>query len=122
MFGASPSRLIRQTAPAVGLSILAVLFAVEAKLAWYSPLDILGRDVCAAKACPANTPKVVAHGIASSDSAPRPITVFHVTAFAVVVNAQMNLLLGRNFKGKTFQACRADYSSINPFFNSPLIL
>jgi len=45
------------------LCLLAVTFAVEAKLAWYLPPHTRGIEVQAAKALPADTPQLIPHGL-----------------------------------------------------------
>jgi hypothetical protein len=54
---------------AIGLCLLAILFALEAKTAWYGPAAGPGCDIRAAKAWPAGSPKVVNHGVPSPDPA-----------------------------------------------------
>ena len=53
---------IRRTALAVSLCLLAFVFAVEAKLAWFNVPIGQGIDVASAKALPAELPQMVAHG------------------------------------------------------------
>jgi hypothetical protein len=48
----------RRTTLAIALGLLAILFAVEAKTAWYGPFGTCG-DVQSAKAFPADSPKVL---------------------------------------------------------------
>src|SRR3974390_2496444 len=63
MSGASQRRLTGRTILALVLCLLAVTFAVEAKLAWYLPPHTLGSEVQAAKALPANVPQPILHGL-----------------------------------------------------------
>jgi hypothetical protein len=67
LFAASLFR--RRTPLALGLCLLAFLFAIEAKTAWYGPVVGFGSSVRAAKAQPAATPKVVDHGVPAPDPA-----------------------------------------------------
>jgi hypothetical protein len=67
LFAASLFR--RRTPLALGLCLLAFLFAIEAKTAWYGPAVGFGSSVRAAKAQPVATPKVVVHGVPSPDPA-----------------------------------------------------
>jgi hypothetical protein len=62
---------------ALGLCLLAFLFAIEAKTAWYGPPVGFGSIVRAAKAQPVATPEVVEHGVAAPDPA-HPHTLFAV--------------------------------------------
>ena len=66
-FAASPS--YRRAPLALGLCLLAFLFAIEAKAAWYGPAAGFGGNVRAAKAQPVSSPKVVEHGVPAPDPA-----------------------------------------------------
>jgi hypothetical protein len=57
------------------LCLLAVAFAVEAKTAWYGPMQGPGCAVRAAKALPADLPRVVEHGVAAPDPAHPPVSI-----------------------------------------------
>ena len=61
------SKVLWRAALAGCLCLLAFLFAVEAKTAWYGPVAGLGSNVRAAKAMPADTPRVIEHGIPVPD-------------------------------------------------------
>lgn len=63
------SPLARRTPLAIGLCILAMLFAVEAKTAWYGPFLGPGCAVRAAKALPMGLPELVDHGVPTPDPA-----------------------------------------------------
>jgi hypothetical protein len=63
---------------ACGLCLLAVIFSLEAKTAWYGPAAGLGSDVRAAKALPADMVRVVEHGV------PVPDPIHPGLAFAVL--------------------------------------
>ncbi len=45
------------------LCLLAITFAIEAKVAGYLPPNTLGNEVHAAKALPADVPQVILHGL-----------------------------------------------------------
>lgn len=64
-FAASP--FYRRAPLAFGLCLLAFLFAIEAKTAWYGPAGGFGSSVRAAKAQPVTSPEVVEHGVPSPD-------------------------------------------------------
>jgi len=72
-FAASPS--YRRAPLAFGLCLLAFLFAIEAKTAWYGPAAGFGGSVRAAKAQPVTSPEVVEHGVPAPDPA-RPHVAF----------------------------------------------
>jgi hypothetical protein len=63
MSGDSQKRWTGRTLLALVLCILAISFAMEAKMAWYLPPHTLGSEVQAAKALPANTPQLILHGL-----------------------------------------------------------
>jgi hypothetical protein len=70
MSGSFAASLSHRRAPlAIALCLLAFLFAIEAKTAWYGPAAGFGSSVRAAKAQPVATPKVVEHGVPSPDPA-----------------------------------------------------
>ena len=70
MSGSFAASLFVRCAPlAFGLCLLAFLFAVEAKTAWYGPAEGLGSSVRAAKALPVAAPEVVEHGVPTPDPA-----------------------------------------------------
>ena len=57
------NRWTGRTLVALVLCLLAISFAVEAKLAWYLPQNTMGSDVQAAKALPADVPQLILHGL-----------------------------------------------------------
>lgn len=68
MSGRSADSLPFRRAPfAIGLCLLAMLFAFEAKTAWYGPVAGPGSEVRAAKELPVITPELVEHGVSSPD-------------------------------------------------------
>lgn len=89
MSGLSAASLsVRRTSLALGLCLLAFLFAVEAKTARYGPVVGPGSDVRAAKALPADSPKLVEQGVTAPDPAHPQIT------FASLVAITAACLLG----------------------------
>jgi hypothetical protein len=56
-------RVTRRVALALVLCLLTVAFAVEAKTAWFGPANGPGIAVSAAKARPADLPRVIDHGV-----------------------------------------------------------
>lgn len=55
----------RLTALGIMLCLLAALFAVEAKIAWFSPAGSASAQISFAKARPAEVPKVLSQGFES---------------------------------------------------------
>ncbi len=90
---ASPAlfRATRRVMFALGLCLLAVVFAVEAKTAWFGPANGPGYDVRAAKAWPADLPRLIDHGVPVANSVPPPLS------FAVLA-----VLKPRSFAGKVY--------------------
>lgn len=64
---ASPA--FRRTPLAIGLCLLAIVFAIEAKTAWFGPAAGPGSAVRAAKALPEGLPRLVDHGLPLQDPA-----------------------------------------------------
>jgi hypothetical protein len=55
---------------------------MEAKLAGYGPASRPDSDVCAAKACPADTPDILTHGLPALAPAHSPVLNVLFAAFA----------------------------------------
>jgi hypothetical protein len=79
----------RRTALVCGLCLLALSFAMEAKMAWYGPSAGLGSGISAAKAWPADMPRVVNYGVPTPDPVhPRiPFAVLAVFTFVSIAGA-----------------------------------
>ena len=58
----------RLTALGIIICLLAALFAVEAKIAWFSPAGSAGAQFSASKACPAEQPKMLPARLAWPES------------------------------------------------------
>jgi len=78
MVGVSPRHLNRQKLFALVLCLLALVFAFEAKMAWYLPAHTAGSEVQAAKALPADTPQPIAHGL------PGQLALFFLLPIAIL--------------------------------------
>jgi len=68
MYRVSASHRLRHSALAICLSLLAVMFAVEAKLALYSPASSPESEIRAAKAWPGQTATIITQGLSVSNS------------------------------------------------------
>lgn len=117
-FAASPS--YRRAPLALGLCLLAFLFAIEAKTAWYGPAAGFGGSVRAAKAQPVASPEVVEHGVPAPDPA-RP----HV-AFALLPQIATKVFAGLSarsrdeaFSGHLSHSFSAGFSFANLFRPPP---
>jgi hypothetical protein len=86
-FAASPS--YRRTPLALGLCLLAFLFAIEAKTAWYGPAAGFGSIVRAAKAQPVASPEVVEHGVPAPDPAHPHVAFALLPQIATVMFASL---------------------------------
>jgi hypothetical protein len=105
-----------------GLCILAFMFAVEAKTAWYGPMGGPGSVVRAAKALPAEMPKVIEHGI----PVPDPIHPGHTFAMLASLVAEPAAVTGNPGQHEQFrratQVSAASYFSPQFFFRPPPFL
>ena len=72
----------RLTAFGIALCLLAALFAVEAKIAWYSPAGSVNTQISSAKLQPADASKIFAH--AAVTQVP-PTPDFHENVAAVTL-------------------------------------
>jgi hypothetical protein len=88
---------------AFGLCFLAFGFAMEAKLACYSPVGGSGSDIVAAKARPADLPKVVSHGA----HAPAPVDSLMLVVFLAAWLAPSLL------KADDFLECNSVYNHLS---------
>lgn len=114
----------RLTVFGVVLCLLAALFAVEAKMAWYSPAGSARAEISAAKLQPADVTKLISH---LSNSAPFQIPQapdFYenaaVMALALLCMAAMSLVA--RLAPRHQQVCAAPSFSAPLFFRPPPIL
>ncbi len=84
-------RATRRVTFALGLCLLAVVFAVEAKTAWFGPANGPGIDVRAAKAWPADLPRLIDHGVPVANPVPP------LLSFAVVAVVKPGRFAGRTY-------------------------
>lgn len=112
---------LRRTPFALGLCLLAFLFAVEAKTAWYGPAHGIGSDVRAAKAMPALSPKLVDHGNSSLDRAQTHISLVAHSASTALWAPRVNVRAGvvRPTRPVLFVA---DYLSPSLLFRPPPVV
>ncbi len=99
------------------LCLLAVIFAVEAKTAWYGPIVGLGSDVRAAKALPADMPRIVEHGV------PVPDPIHPGLSFIALATLPTNWLAEMPARNATLRdplpLARAAFFSPSIFFRPP---
>jgi hypothetical protein len=113
------SLLTRRIILGSGLCLLAILFAVEAKTAWYGPLVGPWSVVRAAKALPADMPKLIEHGIPVPDPMhPQiPFALFRVTM--IVLEADALMAASSNVQRDRPSAFSAPCFSPHLFFRPP---
>lgn len=112
---ASPA--IYSIALACGLCLLAIVFALEAKTAWYGPAVGPGSAVRAAKALPADMPRVIEHGVPVPDPI-HPNIPFAVLA-AGVMEQSADVPARREIVRSHFPVSRSSYFSPPVFFRPP---
>lgn len=121
MAGVPTFRSIRRTVLALGLCLLAFGFAMEAKLACYSPAGGSGSAIAAAKARPADLPEVVSRGIRTPGPVQFQMLVFVLTALTAASLWTANALPGRNAAYSRLSVSSAANFSPNHFFRPPPI-
>lgn len=119
MAGVSASRTFKRTALALGLCLLAFCFAMEAKLAWYSPGGGSVNDIAAAKAHPADLPEVVAHGVPAPGPFLPRIQFVLLAVLATAYLGKSDVLPGRNIEYNHLSVSSAAYFSPSLFYRPP---
>ena len=104
---------------ACGLCLLAFVFAVEAKTAWYGPQGGLGSAVCAAKAFPADAPEAVPHGVPTPDPVHPGSAFFVLAAFEAALSAVPERWADQNLPRRDFAGLFAAFFSPELFFRPP---
>jgi hypothetical protein len=117
-FAASPS--YRRAPLALGLCLLAFLFAIEAKTAWYSSAAGFGGSVRAAKAQPVASPEVVEHGVPAPDPAHPHVAFALLPQIATAMFADLPVhALGEVLPGQNPHFLPAGFSFANLFRPPP---
>jgi hypothetical protein len=114
---ASPN--FRRTSLALVLCVLAFLFALEAKAAWYGPVVGPGSDMQAEKALPADLTKMVEHGVTTPEPVHPQFPDSILTAWAVVLCGGAVVLPVRVIVNEHLQVSAAPYFSPSIFFRPP---
>lgn len=107
---------------AICLCLLAFLFAVEAKTAWYGPKVGPGSDVQAAKALPAVTPKVVQHGVPAPDPVHPQIAFAALSAVSAGSPSAAHLFPRQELLRSHLPHFTATFLSPQLFFRPPPVL
>ena len=104
---------------ALGLCLLAVLFALEAKTAWYGPAKGPGTDVQSQKALPANLPAVVSHGVSKFPRVTFPLSLIFLASVATIAWTDANFLPGVDVDSNHIPVSAAAHFSPALFFRPP---
>ena len=114
----APSQTKRNTL-AFALCLLAVLFAVEAKFAWYSPANNSVAGIQSEKARPADLPALVSQGFPDRSSVSLPPTLALFVAVTAIAWPVAFFLPGLAFDLSCLPVCAATYFSPGLFFRPP---
>jgi hypothetical protein len=98
------------------------MFAMEAKLACYSPHRSFGSDVRAAKALPEDIPSLVPHGALAPDTIHPLIPFAFLFEFAAGLTLAVNILLKLQSEQKNLHAISSSFFSPHNFFRPPPVL
>jgi hypothetical protein len=104
---------------ALGLCLLAVLFALEAKTAWYGPAKGPGSDIQSQKARPADLPAVVDHGISTRPPATLPLALIFIASVAAIVWMDSDFLPGVDVDFIQVPVSATPYFSPSLFYRPP---
>jgi len=108
-----------RTALAIGLCLLAFIFAMEAKMAWYGPLSGPDGDVHAIKALPVDTPDIVSEDFLAPDPVHPHLSFAFLAPLIALGLADTDTSLGRAIVQRYFKVSSAAYFSPNTFFRPP---
>jgi hypothetical protein len=111
-----------RVALACGLCLLAVVFAVEAKTAWFGPAVGPGSAVRAAKALPADMPRVIEHGVPVPDPIHPHIPFAMLRAFCATPLSGADVPAQEWFAHRYVPVSLAAYFSPQIFFRPPPVL
>jgi hypothetical protein len=108
---------MRRNTLALGLCLLAVLFALEAKTAWYAPANRQGTDIQNQKARPVDLPAVVSHGV--STLPPATLAVVFMASVAAIAWTNAHFLRGVDIDFNHISVSTSPYFSPVLFFRPP---
>jgi hypothetical protein len=101
----------RLTALGMMLCLLAALFAVEAKIGWFSPAGSGGAQISYAKARPAEPPKILPQHFASPAPPARDFDTTTILATAILLIAAASTLVIRRVPARRQIAESSGFSS-----------
>ena len=110
---------IKRNTLALGLCLLATLFALEAKTACYGPLNHSEKDLRSEKALPADLPALVSSGVSGMMGAALPVAVIFVPPASAIAWNDADFLprVGGDFSRIPVSAL--PYFSSGLFFRPP---
>jgi hypothetical protein len=114
-----PSLRIRQGVLALGLCLLAALFALEAKTAWYWAANGPGVDISSQKAFPADLPTVVCRQSPSQLPNILPLAMLLLTSMGAIAWKGKGFLRGIDVDFNHVPVSSAPYFSPSLFFRPP---
>ena len=110
---------MRRNTLALGLCLLAVLFALEAKTAWYGPAKGPGSDIQSQRALPADVPALVSHGVFVHPPAATAFAPIIFSSAAAIGWTRVHLLTGIDILLEPIPVYAASYFSPVLFFRPP---
>lgn len=110
---------LRRNTLALGLCLLAVLFALEAKTAWYGPANGPSGDIQSQKARPADLPAVVSHGVSALSPVTFPLALAFLASVTAITRRNVNFLSGVDASFNHIPVSAAPYFSPSLFFRPP---
>ena len=113
------SNHLRRSALAMGLCLLAFLFALEAKFAWYGPSNGPLTSIQSAKARPADLPELVSHGASTHFDAPLQFALVHLSEFVTPVLVKAASFCRLDLASKRRSLSATTYFSPGLFFRPP---
>jgi hypothetical protein len=103
----------------LGLCLLAVLFALEAKTAWYGPINGPSGEIQSQKALPADLPAVVSHGVSTLPRVTFPLALIFLASVATIAWTDANFLPGVDVDFNHIPVSAAHYFFPALFFRPP---
>src|SRR5580658_2822314 len=110
---------IRRNTLALGLCLLAVLFALEAKTAWYGPTNGPSGHIQSQKARPADLPTVVSHGVSTLVPVTLPPALILLASVAATAWTNTDLPPGVDIDFNHVPVSAAHFFSPGLFFRPP---
>jgi hypothetical protein len=110
---------MRRNTLALGLCLLAVLFALEAKTAWYGPANGPGTDIQNQKARPVDLPAVVSHGVSTLPLATFPLALIFLGSVGAIAGTSAHFLRSVDVDFDHIRVSTAPYFSPALFFRPP---